>query len=115
MKIKSAQRVRAEDITEAGAQNARIRWLISRKDGAPNFAMRLIEVGPGGQTPLHRHEWEHEVFVLRGNGELINEKGMSHPFSEGKAVLIRPNELHQFRNTGPETLRLICVVPITHP
>ncbi|MEA1965323.1 MAG: hypothetical protein U9O41_09435 [Candidatus Aerophobetes bacterium] len=38
---------------ESNGQKAGIRWLISRKDGAENFAMRMIEVEPGGPTPFH--------------------------------------------------------------
>ncbi len=49
-----------------GAHGTSVRWLITEKDGAEHFAMRLFEMNPGGQSPHHSHEWEHEVFVLEG-------------------------------------------------
>jgi len=36
---------------EEGAKAMRIRWLITKEDGAKNFAMRLFEVETGGYTP----------------------------------------------------------------
>ncbi|MFH1179934.1 MAG: cupin, partial [Candidatus Bathyarchaeota archaeon] len=52
----------------APAEKVKIRWLINEKNGALNFAMRRFEVEPGGYTPYHTHDWEHEVYVLEGEG-----------------------------------------------
>ena len=49
-----------------GAAGCRVRWLIGEGDNAPNFAMRKFEVAPGGHTPRHFHDYEHEVYVLAG-------------------------------------------------
>lgn len=68
-----------EEPKEEGAKNMRIRWLITKKDGAENFAMRLFEVEPNGYTPWHQHDWEHEVFILEGEGIARSEKG-EEPF-----------------------------------
>ena len=45
---------------------ARIRWLITHKEGAPTFSMRLITVDEGKSTPTHSHDYEHEIFVIEG-------------------------------------------------
>jgi quercetin dioxygenase-like cupin family protein len=42
--------------------------------GAPNFVMRLFEIDPDGYSPFHTHAWEHEVFVLEGEGTVLTEK-----------------------------------------
>ena len=42
-----------------GHGGAVMREVITDKDGAPNFAMRVIEVKPGATTPSHSHNWEH--------------------------------------------------------
>ena len=55
MKVQHYTEVAAEQVGEAN--NTTIRWLISKADGAPNFYMRLFEVGPGGSTPHHEHAW----------------------------------------------------------
>ncbi len=103
--------VELETPSEKGVKDTKLRWLISKKDGAENFAMRLFEVKPGGHTPLHRHDWEHEVFILEGNGKARNkEKSIS--FKKGDFFFVKPNEWHQFLNTGNETLKFLCLVPI---
>ncbi len=88
----------------------KVRWLISKKDGAQNFAMRLFEVKPGGNSPLHQHEWEHEVFILEGEGELRG--GLeARPLRPGDAVFVPADALHQFNNPGRKTLRFLCLIP----
>jgi len=75
----------------------------------PNFVMRVFTLKPGGHTPSHAHPWEHEVYVLSGQGRTEGEE----PFdlAEGDAVYVPPGELHSFANTGQEDLRFICVIP----
>ncbi len=103
--------VPAQDVAEEGAAGTKIRWLIAEKDGAPNFAMRLFEMAPGGHTPLHAHPWEHEVFVIRGRG-LVVRGGSEARIAPGDFVFIEPNETHQFRNHGRAMLSFICVIPL---
>ena len=69
MQVKHYTEVPAETV-EQGAEGVRIRWIISQADGAPNFAMRHFEIAPGGHTPHHAHDWEHEVFILTGRGNV---------------------------------------------
>jgi quercetin dioxygenase-like cupin family protein len=71
LKISSYQNVEASK-AEEGAEKLRVRWLITKEIGAENFAMRLFEMDPGGFSPLHRHPWEHEVFILEGKGLAAN-------------------------------------------
>ena len=59
--------IELEEPKEKEIKDLKVRWLISNKDGAKNFAMRLFEIQPGGYSPLHQHDWEHEVFDLEGN------------------------------------------------
>jgi quercetin dioxygenase-like cupin family protein len=89
-----------------------VRWLISEEDGAPHFYMRLFEIAPGGYSPLHRHEWEHEIYVLSGNGEAVGEEER-YELRPGTVLYILPRETHQLRNTGDRLLRFLCLVPST--
>jgi len=111
MKVSSYKQVPAEDVAENGAAGTKIRWLITGKDGAPNFAMRLFEMAPGGYSPLHAHPWEHEVFVLRGKGRVVR-KGSDVKIGPGDFVFIAADEKHQFRNVGKSMLSFICLIPI---
>jgi quercetin dioxygenase-like cupin family protein len=85
--------------------------LIGRPDGAPNFAMRVFELEPGGSTPLHAHAWEHEAYILEGAAEVVTDSGPT-AVSQGDAVLVLPEERHRFRNAGAGTARFLCMVPL---
>lgn len=87
------------------------RILIGPKEGAPTFVMRIIELDPGSSSPDHSHDWEHEVFVLSGRGVAVDAKGET-PIEAHDAILIVPEERHCIRNTGQDTLRFMCLVPL---
>ena len=110
MKVFNHRDVKAEDVGE-GAFRVRVKWLIDEKVGAENFAMRLFEVEPGGYTPCHKHPWEHEVFVLEGDGVVVGVDG-ENKITKGSVVFIPPNEKHQFRNVGDKALKFLCLIPL---
>jgi quercetin dioxygenase-like cupin family protein len=78
---------------------------------APNFVMRVFEIEPGAATPLHTHPWEHETFVLAGQG-VLKTLGKETPMPEGTSATVLPNEQHSFQNAGKDLFRMICVVPL---
>ena len=88
------------------------RVVIGAEDGAPRFTMRLFEVKPGSATPFHSHWWEHEVFILSGEGT-VRGKDAERAVSTGVVVFVAPDDEHCFVNTGKEMLRFICVIPLT--
>jgi len=98
-------------VVPAPAEKVKIRWLINEKQGAPNFAMRRFEVSPGGETPYHNHKWEHEVYVLEGEAVAVSESGET-TISPGSVVLVEPNEVHNFKNTGEKPFVFLCMIPL---
>jgi len=100
----------AKPVEMDGVKGATIREVITAKDGAPNFAMRVFEVEAGGHTPLHHHPYEHEVFILEGAGEIETSEG-AKDFKKGDAIFVPANALHQFRNTGEGAMKFICLIP----
>ena len=109
MKVINYRDVRPETIEE-GARGVQIRWVITEDMGAENFAMRHFEISPDGFTPLHSHDWEHEVFILNGNGIIVGD-GTEKPFGQGDVIFVPANETHQFKNSGDEPLSLLCLIP----
>lgn len=103
-------RIRLEDMEEAGAQGIRVRWLIKRGDGAPNFAMRVFELQQSGHSSLHSHQWEHEVYILEGKCKVTCEN-RNEIAGAGYVVFIPPNAEHQFANVGGSVLKFLCLVP----
>lgn len=112
MIVKKCHDVKKTRITQEGVKDVWISWLIGEGSGAPTFYLRLFEVEPGGHTPLHRHGWEHEVYILEGRGK-INTPERSFPMETGHFALISPGEKHQFENTGNQPLKFLCVIPKT--
>ncbi|MGQ9611103.1 MAG: cupin domain-containing protein [bacterium] len=95
---------------EQGIFGVKMRKVISEKEGAKNFIMRVFEIEKGGYTPLHKHDWEHEVFVLNGSGIVIGESGESM-IKSGDVVFIPGGEMHQFKNLENDKLEFICLIP----
>jgi len=109
MIVRSFRDVKSE--TYAEIPGVAVRWVIGAPEGAPNFVMRVFELEPGASSAHHSHPWEHEVFVLSGEGVVWSESAES-PIGEGDTVFIAPDERHRFTNSGKETLRFICVIPL---
>jgi quercetin dioxygenase-like cupin family protein len=110
MKVFTFSDVEAKEADE-GASKLKVRWLITKEMGAPNFAMRLFEMEPNGNSPLHTHPWEHEVFILEGEGIVVAKDG-EKKIKAGSVIFIAPNELHQIKNNSKKILKFLCLVPI---
>jgi quercetin dioxygenase-like cupin family protein len=99
MKVIPFQNVEEEQ-AEQGAHKVTVRWLITKDDGAENFAMRYFTVAPKGFTPYHHHDWEH-----------VRIGDQSNELEKGIVILIPPNVKHQFTNTSAQPLRFLCMIP----
>ena len=110
MKVSHYEQIESQQVDMPGASGCTVRWLVGEKDGAPNFAMRQFEVAPGGHTPRHHHPYEHEVYVLEGSGE-VHEGEQAHALRAGDVILVKPDEVHQFRNTGDSPMKFLCLIP----
>jgi quercetin dioxygenase-like cupin family protein len=110
VQIKRTQEVPQAPVTMEGAAGCRVRWLVGDADKAPNFAMREFELEPGGHTPRHFHPYEHEIYVLQGQGAIV-DGDQERPLRPGDVVLVNPDDVHQFRNTGTTPFKMLCLIP----
>ncbi|MGY5871360.1 MAG: cupin domain-containing protein [Candidatus Thorarchaeota archaeon] len=100
-----------KDVEMAGSQKVTVRWLVGRQTGANTYAMRLFEIAPGGIVPLHTHQEEHQIFVLKGEAKLIGD--LEGYAKKDDAVFVPSMEPHGYDNTeGTEVFRFICVIPL---
>ncbi|HID05345.1 MAG TPA: cupin domain-containing protein [Candidatus Caldiarchaeum subterraneum] len=102
-------RVRLE---KGEAEGVWVRYLVGEEQGAGRFYLRLYEVEPGGRTPLDRHVYEHEVYILQGVAALLyEENGMrrTREVKQGDVIFIASDEMHQFINIGEDKLVFLCV------
>jgi quercetin dioxygenase-like cupin family protein len=110
MKVKPITEHQQQEATLEGAQGVKMRMLIGPADGAQVFHMRHFEIAPGGHSPHHAHDHEHEVLILKGQGLVKGEQG-DRRCGPGDVVWVPPKEKHQFQNPGPQSLEFICLIP----
>jgi quercetin dioxygenase-like cupin family protein len=114
MKIKKYAEVNATRFENPEVKGVAGRVVVGKSDGANNFCMRVFEIAPEGNTPRHSHDWEHEIFVHSGEGEIFGN-GQWNPISAGNVVFVPGNEVHQMRNHGNQPLTFVCLVPSSAP
>ncbi len=104
-------RARLEKFNEIGAVNTKIRTLIGGEDGALSTSLHEIIIGKGGSTAMHRHDWEHQLFVEEGRGRIETVEGKI-ALAPGDVVLVGAGEDHRFVQSGKESLRFLVVTPL---
>ena len=112
MLIRRADEMDGAPMQMDGAEGITMRMMIGRGDDAPNFAMRHFTVEPGGHSPHHSHDYEHEVYVVQGTAR-VEQDGEFYDLKPGDAVFVQPNVTHQFVNTGNGPFKFLCFVPIS--
>ncbi|MCS7238096.1 MAG: cupin domain-containing protein [Thermoguttaceae bacterium] len=110
MKVVHFEDVPLRPVDMEGAVGCQLRVLVGQEDGAPNFTMRQFEVAAGGHTPLHSHGYEHEVYILEGEGT-VQIGDCRYPLRPGSVVFVPAGVIHQFRNEGAGVLRFLCLIP----
>ncbi len=103
--------VPAEVIGEQ-APGTTMRWLIDdKRDGAPVYALRMVEIDVGGHPPHHSHNYEHENFVVDGKGRVLID-GVWHNLQPGDVVFVPPNAVHTYANAGDVPFKFLCGIPV---
>lgn len=107
----NANVVPVEDLTKKGAEKVRVQYLVDERHGSNRFALRQYTVEKGGHTPFDQHEYEHQVYVLKGRGLLrkAEHNPVLRKLRQGDAVFIPSNAVHQFINEGDEPFIFLCV------
>ncbi len=114
MIIKNIDSVIPRDVDMEGAKDVKVRVILGPADEAPNFAMRIFEMGPGGHTPFHSHPFEHEAVVLEGRIASVSSQGTKEHIIND-VLLIYPGEKHQFKNlSAAESAKFMCLVPVEY-
>ena len=102
--------VNSEQVKVGKITGREIRDLINEKTVQTKaISLRITDVFPKQTTyPGHVHtECEEIIFVMRGHGE-IKIADEVFPMRPGDAIYLPQGVKHLMRNTGEETMRLIC-------
>ena len=76
---------------------------------SPKFHLRYFEIAKNGYSTLERHQHEHVVVVMRGEGQaIVGEKRVQLRF--GDVLYVAPNEVHQLSNGAEEPFGFLCIV-----
>jgi quercetin dioxygenase-like cupin family protein len=114
MQVKTYSEIKAIHIDNAAAKGIDARVVIGKNDGANNFCMRVFEIASGGNTPKHAHDWEHEMFIHSGEGEIFGS-GRWNKVKAGNAVFVPANDEHQIKNSSKDLMTVVCLVPSKAP
>jgi len=107
MYIINIKNVKEYELKSNGMKNVKVKYLLHAGIGAKRIQLRLFTIDIGGYTPLEKHEHEHEVFVLKGEG-ILRSKDKEFEIKPGDVIFIQSNELHQIVNNGNEILQFLC-------
>ena len=88
----------AQHVHDEGANGATIRWVISEADGSDTYALRVIELEPHGNTPHHSHWFEHQNYVVEGEGE-VTIGDTVYPVKAGDVIFV-PGGVPHFRHAA---------------
>jgi len=110
MIVNNFKELERKEVQTSEAKNAFMKVLVSEKEGWDDYVMRVVEVEEGGYTPRHQHPWPHINYIIEGQGQIMM-KEVDHPVGAGSYAFVPENTLHQYRNTGKETFKFICIVP----
>lgn len=110
MIVANEKDVTATTIDNPQVKAAGIKALVGPEQGWDDYVMRIIELDKEGYSPAHAHPWPHINYMIEGDGTLLmGDK--SYPVSAGAYAYVPAGTHHQFRNTGPNKFRFICIVP----
>ena len=110
MIVSNEQRLSANPMDSPEVKHAAMKVLVGAEEGWSDYVMRIVELGPEGYSPRHRHDWPHINYMLDGSGVLTID-GKTHPVERGAYAYVPANAEHQFKNTGDGIFRFICIVP----
>jgi quercetin dioxygenase-like cupin family protein len=115
--IRNLDQAPLKPVDMAGVKGVQMAVMVGRDDGAPNFALRQFRVEPGGHSPRHSHDYEHEVYIVSGSGTVLLN-GQEQPIKAGDVVYVPADQEHQFRAADsrgdqPGGLQFLCLVPVT--
>ena len=108
--IRNINDVQMNPVEMEGVEGASMAVMVGRGDGAPNFALRSFRVEPGGHTPRHSHDYEHEVYIVSGSGTILLGDETKQ-IRAGDVIYVKADLEHQFQS-GSEPLRFLCMVPV---
>lgn len=113
---RSSRQIDFDIVREPGAKQVTIKRLIDTPDGADRFVMSLFHLASNGSTPPHYHDWEHEIFVIKGSLSLtLSDEQRSLSLRQGDVIFIPRNKPHAFKTAEDQEAEFLVVAPAQRP
>lgn len=110
--IRNLGEVSPRPVDMEGVRGVKMALMVGREHGAPHFSLRQFIVEPGGHTPRHSHDYEHEVYVVNGGGTILLN-GREQQIKAGDVIYVPADHEHQFKaQQGEAGLQFLCLVPV---
>ncbi|NCC63538.1 MAG: cupin domain-containing protein [Spirochaetia bacterium] len=84
--------------------------LVGPAQGWDSHVMRLFTLKSGGKAPHHAHPWQHIIYALEGEGNLMMD-GKDYPLNPHSVAYVPADIIHQISNRGETDFVFICIVP----
>ncbi|HKL11385.1 MAG TPA: cupin domain-containing protein [Clostridia bacterium] len=100
--------VKAIELVNEAYKNVKGKVLVSPENGWDDYVMRLFELGKGGYSADHSHDFPHIVYVLEGEG-VLHLDGKEMAIESGSFAFIPNKKRHQLVNASEngDSLRFI--------
>jgi len=113
----NSRTINVKDATFRNLEGRRMFMLITPETiKSENISMVLIKVDQGQTVrPCHSHPTSEEIiYIIKGQGEAWID-GEIFAFNEGSAIIFPMGSKHMIRNSGENSLEVICVFspPVT--
>jgi mannose-6-phosphate isomerase-like protein (cupin superfamily) len=83
--------------------------LAGPRDGMAGMEVWMQTIAAGAATPVHRHNCEEVIVVLRGSGTCTIE-GETTGFGPNSTLVLPPNVVHQICNTGGSDMFIVAAL-----
>ncbi len=101
--------VRNETVEQFALPGLDHQTLAGPEHGMQTLEMWMQTIRPGSGTPVHRHDCEEAIVVLRGSGRLTIE-GKDTDFGPNSTLQIPRDVIHQIVNTGTEDMFIVAAL-----
>jgi len=86
-----------------------LKVLFSPNVGNKELTLLVSLIYPHSTTGLHTHDVDEYMYIASGHGVAISEDGEEVEVHPDMLVYAPAGVKHEMKNTGDETLKLICV------
>lgn len=81
--------------------------LAGPQDGLKGMEVWMQTITAGSATPVHRHDCEEVIVVLRGSGTCMIDGEISE-FGPNSTLILPANSVHQICNSGDDDMFIIA-------